>query len=102
MAFELSFLRLCLFISNGTLDYSIDDLVAKLHNLENKIETMSDTVAELTSEIENLRTRVEDLEKLISKRETTLSLPREKAEMDKTVHTKATGFKKGDKDKNLF
>lgn len=63
---------------------------------------MSDTVAELTSENENPRTRVKDQEKLISKRETTLYKPREKAEMNETVHTKATGFKTGDKDKNLF
>ena len=58
---------------------------------------MSDTVAQLTSENENVRTRVKELEKLISMPETTLSLTREEAEMNETVHTKATGFKSAEK-----
>ena len=59
------FCYVCLFIYNGVLGYSVDDVVDKLKNLETKLEVMYETVTQLRTENKDLKIRVEILEELI-------------------------------------
>ena len=59
------FFYLCLFIYNGVLGYSVDDVVDKFQNLETKLEVMYEMVTQLRTENKDLKIRVEILEELI-------------------------------------
>ena len=78
MAFRIHlvfFVSLCFLFPSGGLGLSFEYLVDKFHELETKLEDMSETVDQLTTENEDLRTRVKVLEMLIRNRENTKIQP---------------------------
>ena len=66
------FCYVCLFIYNGVLGYSVDDVVDKFQNLETKLEVMYEMVTQLRTENKDLKIRVEILEELIKHKDTGL------------------------------
>lgn len=83
MAFRIHlvfFVSLCFLFPSGGLGLSFEYLVDKFHELETKLEDMSETVDQLTTENEDLKTRVKVLEMLIRNRENTKIQPLEVSE----------------------
>lgn len=95
MAFRIHlvfFVSLCFLFPSGVLGLSFEYLVDKFHELETKLENMSETVDQLTTENEDLRTRVKVLEMLIRNRENTKIQPLEVSETKASPVYEMQGF----------